>query len=102
MYNGNSEFEYAWIEMMKIMVPVTVLRMVPRTGNRGTPERAAKGEEIQGKLCAWESSLGPSFIPIEPPDTITLLEAPILQYLQPIYYTSLNVAVAMGTAPPFR
>src|SRR5579871_5662432 len=41
--NGNSEFEYAWTGMMKIMVPVTILRMVPRNGDRGTPERKEKG-----------------------------------------------------------
>jgi hypothetical protein len=96
MYNGNSEFEYAWTEMMKIMVPVTVLRMVPRTGNRGTPERAAKGDEIQEMLRVWESSLPGSFMPIEPPDTSSLPETPILNHLEPIYYNSLNVAVAMG------
>jgi hypothetical protein len=96
MYNGNSEFEYAWTEMMKIMVPVTVLRMVPRTGNRGTPERAAKGHEIQEMLRNWENSLPGSFISIEPPETISLLDAPILQHLQPIFYASHNVAVAMG------
>jgi hypothetical protein len=95
MYNGNSEFEYAWTEMMKIMVPVTVLRMVPRTGNRGTPERAAKGEEIQEMLRVWENSLPGSFMSIEPPDTSSI-QAQILQHLQPIYYSSLNVAVAMG------
>lgn len=81
---------------MKIMVPVTILRMVPRTGDRGTPERKAEGEKIQEMLRVWESSLPASFAPIGNPDMMMLLEDSILQQLQPIYYGSLNIAIAMG------
>ena len=94
--NGNSDFEYAWIEMMKIMVPTTILRMVPRNGDKGTPQRKAEGEKIQEKLRVWEESLPVSFAPIEAPDIMMILDDSILQHLQPIYYVSLNVAVAMG------
>jgi hypothetical protein len=94
--NGNSDFEYAWIELMKIMIPVTVLRMVPRTGDRGTPERKAEGRKIQEMLRAWESSLPASFAPVENPDMMMLLDNSILQHLDPIYYSSLNIAIAMG------
>ena len=94
--NGNSDFEYAWTEMMKIMVPVTVLRMVPRTGDRGTAERKRDGEKIQEKLRDWERNLPPSFQPIAPPEMM-FLEDGILSQLEPIYYISLNVAIAMGT-----
>lgn len=96
IYNGNSDFEYMWTEMMKIMIPITILRMVPQTGNRGTEERKAEGQKIQEMLQGWEVSLPPSFMEIEPPETMMLLDTPILQHLQPLYYASLNVAVAMG------
>lgn len=98
MYNGNSDFEYMWTEMMKIMIPVTILRMVPQSGNRGTAERKAEGRKIQELLQGWETSLPPSFMEIEPPETMVLLDNPILQHLQPLYYASLNVAIAMGTS----
>ena len=99
MYNGNSEFEYAWTQMMKIMIPVTVLRMVPQTGNRGTEERKAEFDKIMEMLREWESNLPASFLSIDSPETMTLPPAPILQHLDPIYYGSLNVAVAMGISP---
>jgi hypothetical protein len=82
--------------MMKIMVPITILRMVPRTGDKGTPQRKAEGEKIQEKLRIWEESLPASFAPIDPPEMMMILDHSILQHLQPIYYVSLNVAVAMG------
>jgi hypothetical protein len=82
--------------MMKIMVPVTILRMIPRIGDKGTPERKAEGERIQQKLQHWEQSLPPSFAPIDPPEMMIMLDDSILQHLQPIYYNSLNVAIAMG------
>jgi len=94
--NGNSDFEIAWTEMMKIMVPVTVLRMVPRTGDRGTLERKTEGERILELLRNWENALPPSFIPIESPPLMEMLDDSILQHLQPLYFNSLNVAVAMG------
>jgi hypothetical protein len=99
--NGNSDFEYAWTEMMKIMVPVTVLRMVPRTGDRGTAERKREGEKIQEKLRDWERGLPASFQPIEAPEMMMILDDGILLHLDPIYYASLNIAVAMGTPLPF-
>jgi hypothetical protein len=95
-HNGNSEFEYAWTEMMKIMVPITVLRMVPRTGDRGTPERKTQGEKIQEMLRIWKLNLPRSFEPIQPPELMMIIEDSVTQHLQPIYYGSLNVAVAMG------
>jgi hypothetical protein len=99
--NGNSDFEYAWTEMMKIMVPVTVLRMVPRTGDRGTAERKREGEKIQEKLRDWERGLPASFQPIEAPEMMMILDDGILLQLDPIYYASLNIAVAMGTQLSF-
>jgi hypothetical protein len=87
--------------MMKIMVPVTILRMIPRIGDKGTPERKAEAERIQEKLRIWEESLPPSFSPIDPPEMMMILDHDsILEHLQPIYYDSLNVAIAMGI-PPF-
>jgi hypothetical protein len=94
--NGNSDFEYAWTEMMKIMVPVTVLRMVPRTGDRGTAERKRDGEKIQEKLQEWERGLPGSFRPIEAPEMMMILDDGMVSQLDPIYYASLNIAVAMG------
>ena len=99
MYNGNIEFEYKWTQMMKIMVPVTVLRMVPQTGNRGTDDRKEEYAKIIEMLRDWESELPASFLSIESPETIALPHAAILEHLDPIYYGSLNVAVAMGTFP---
>lgn len=96
MYNGNSDFEYAWTQMMKIMIPVTVLRMVPQTGNRGTEDRKSEFEKIKKMLHEWESNLPASFMSIDSPETTTLPPAAILQQLEPIYYGSLAVAVAMG------
>ena len=100
--NGNSDFEIAWTEMMKIMVPVTILRMVPRTGDRGTLERKAEGERILGLLRNWETALPASFIPIEPPAIMDMLDDSILQHLEPLYFNSLNVAVAMGIFLSFK
>lgn len=99
MYNGNIEFEYKWTQMMKIMVPVTVLRMVPQTGNRGTDDRKEEYAKIIEMLREWESELPASFLSIESPETMVLPHASILEHLDPIYYGSLNVAVAMGTLP---
>ena len=83
--------------MMKIMVPITILRMVPRTGDKGTLERKAEGDKIQEKLRAWENSLPPSFAPIRAPEMMMILDDDsITQLLEPIYYVTLNVAVAMG------
>ena len=85
--------------MMKIMVPITILRMVPQTGDKGTPQRKAEGEKIQERLRNWEESLPPNFSPVEAPVMMMILDNPILQILEPIYYISLNVAVAMGISP---
>jgi hypothetical protein len=82
--------------MMKIMVPITILRMVPRIGDKGTPQRKAEGEKILEKLRIWEESLPASFAPVEAPAMMMILEDSISHHLQPIYYCSLNVAVAMG------
>lgn len=98
MYNGNCEFEYAWTQMMKIMIPVTVLRMVPQTGNRGTEDRKREFEKIMEMLTEWEKGLPASFMTIDSPETTSLPNVPILQHLEPIYYGSLNVAVAMGSS----
>ena len=95
--NGNSDFEYAWSEMLKIMVPIAILRMVPRTSDRGTQERKMEGKRILQMLQDWEDGLPSSFAPIRPPELIVIMEDPISQYLQPIHFGSLNVAVAMGT-----
>jgi hypothetical protein len=99
MYNGNSDFEYMWTQMMQIMIPVTILRMVPQTGNRGTEDRKTEGQKIQEMLQQWEVSLPASFMEIDPPETMMLLDTAILQHLQPLYYASLSVAVAMGIFP---
>lgn len=85
--------------MMKIMVPITILRMVPRTGDKGTLERKAEGERIQETLRSWEKSLPASFAPTEAPEMMMILEDSMSHHLQPIYYISLNVAVAMGILP---
>ena len=97
--DGTSDFEIAWTEMMKIMVPVTVLRMVPRIGDRGTAGRKREGERILGLLRSWEESLPANFMPIEPPAMMEMLNDSILQHLQALYFSSLNVAVAMGISP---
>jgi len=99
--NGNSDFEYAWTAMMRIMVPVTILRMIPRQGDKGTAERQREGERIQELLAQWGDSLPDSFTEIEQPEMMMILDdEPVLQHLQPLYYISHNVAVAMGTNPP--
>ena len=85
---------------MKIMIPVTVLRMVPQTGNRGTEDRKREFEKIMGMLRDWERGLPASFMSVETPETMSLPTVAILEHLDPIYYGSLNVAVAMGS-PPF-
>jgi hypothetical protein len=95
--NGTGDFELAWTRMMKIMVPVTVLRMVPRQGDKGTRERKVEGERIQGLLTEWGKSLPGSFAESEGPEMMMILDdEPVLQQLQPLYYSSYNVAVAMA------
>ena len=84
---------------MKIMVPVTVLRMVPRNGDRGTLERKRESEKIEEMLRNWERNLPLSFLEIEPPEMMMILDDAILQHLHPTYFGSLNVAVAMGITP---
>lgn len=81
---------------MKIMIPITVLRMVPRTGDRGTQERKSRGKRIQEMLAGWEQAVSQTFRPVPPPDTIIFLNNPITEQLEPIYYPSFNIAVAMG------
>jgi hypothetical protein len=98
--DGTSDFEIAWAQLMKIMIPITVLRTVPRTGDRGTQERKEQGQRVQAMLNSWEQSVSGVFRPVTAPDTVVYLDNSILEYLQPIYYASYNIAVAMGIFVP--
>lgn len=94
--NGTSDFEIAWTQLMKIMTPITVLRMVPRTGDRGTQERKEQGQRIQDMLTSWQQSVSGVFRPVPAPDTAAYLDNSIVEHLQPLFYSSYNIAVAMG------
>jgi Fungal specific transcription factor domain len=96
--NGTSDFEEAWIGIMKIMIPIAGLRMIPRTSDRGTLERKIQGQQILDQLGTWEISGMALFQAVEAPATIVILpDFEIREYIEPIYYVSLNHAVAMGT-----
>lgn len=99
--DGTSDFEILWTQLLKIMVPITVLRTVPRTADRGTPERKEEGRRIQELLNNWEQTVSGVFKPVPAPDSFIYLDNSILDYLQPIYYPSFNIAVAMGTSCPW-
>jgi hypothetical protein len=99
--NGNSEFELVWVELLKIMGRFMELRrnMSPIEDLKlGSREYLAMGEEIEEMLRLWEDQLPRSFRPIKSPRAAESLEAqmPIVRELKPIYYGSLNIAVAMG------
>lgn len=93
--NGTGDFELAWTRMMKIMVPVTVLRMIPRQGDKGTQERKVEGERIQVLLREWSQSLPSSFSEIDGPEMMMILDSSPVQ-LQPLYYSSYNIAIAQA------
>src|SRR5262245_56892014 len=78
--NGTSEFEFAWTELVKIMIPITALRMIPRTSDRGTQIRKAQGEVIQQKLRNWEGLAVTVFQPAPQPNTIVFLDLEIMKY----------------------
>jgi hypothetical protein len=95
--DGTGDFELAWTRMMKIMVPVTVLRMIPRQGDKGTTERKAEGERIQALLQEWLQSLPSSFAEIDGPEMMMILDsAPVQTHLEPLYYPTYNIAIAMA------
>ena len=100
--NGNIEFELAWVELLKIMGRFMELRLdmsIVEDLDLGSPEYLARGEEIEEMLRLWEYQLPASFMTIETPRAVQGLEAKtsIVQELNPIYYGSLNIAVAMGS-----
>ena len=101
MQNGNIAVELAWVELLKIMGRFMELRLdmsIVEDLALGSPEYLARGDEIEEMLRIWETQLPPSFAPLESAGAVRGLEAQmsIVQELKPIYYSSLNIAVAMG------
>jgi hypothetical protein len=99
--DGTTEFEMAWMELMRITSLVKKIRDLAhleftRVGDFGFPERHEEGEAIQLKLLEWELSLPASFTPVEPPVPLELLDMPILKLVQPVFYANTNIAIAMG------
>ena len=100
--DGTTEFELAWMELMRITALIKRIRdrahlEGSRVGDVGFPDRHEEGDEIQLKLLEWELSLPASFMPVEPPLLLELLDLSILQHLKPIFYVNINIAVAMGS-----
>jgi hypothetical protein len=96
------DFDIAWLGLMKIMAQMLHLKSVYTgrgevKGRIDSPQRATAGNELRERLQIWESTLPESFKPIlEPREIATLPYMPVLADLKPIYYRSLDVAVAMG------
>lgn len=102
--DGTTEFELAWMELMRITALVKGIRdrahlEGTRVGDTGFPNRHEEGEMIQLKLLEWEVSLPVTFMPVDPPLPLELLDLPILQHWDPIFYINTNIAVAMSTNP---
>jgi len=104
LQNGNTAVELVWVDLLKIMGRFMELRLdmsIVEDLALGSPEYLARGQEIEEMLRVWETHLPVSFEPVETPRAVQGLEAqtPIVQELKPIYYRSLNIAVAMGICP---
>lgn len=101
--NGDVDFELAWIGLMKILGKLMELRMDLnfREADKGlgTSEVVAKGNMLRGMLGFWEMNLPLSFLPIDCPDAVKDIEANSRTGLQiqPVFYRSLKIAVALGT-----
>ena len=93
--DGHLDFEIAWLELMKIMTALIELR-IGLGHNDDNPERRAKGAEIREMLKNWKITLSQQFQPIEMPEEVKPLESYIPTGLKPIFYRSLNAAIAMG------
>jgi hypothetical protein len=118
VHNGAVDFEVAWAELMKILARIIELRLAYTTdgtikGQLDTDDRTSSAAEIQCLLRVWERTLPPSFQPTSAPSgTKRFVKSLNLKELSPpIYYRSLNIAVAMGThliersfdvSPPFH
>jgi len=100
--NGDVAVELAWVELLKITGRFMELRLdmsIAENHALGSPEYLAQGDEIEEMLQNWVNHLPESFLPIESPRVLQNLESrtAITQEFKPIYYRSLNIAVAMGT-----
>lgn len=100
--NGNVAVELAWVQLLRIMGRFMEFRLDMNIAENlalGSSEYLARGEEIEDMLQKWANNLPESFLPVETaPRAVQNLEAraAIVQELKPIYYRSLNIAVAMG------
>ena len=93
--DGHLDFEIAWVELMKIMSALVELR-IGLGQNDDNPEHRAKGTEIREMLKNWKNTLPQQFQPIEMPEEVKPLESYIPTGMKPIFYRSLNAAIAMG------
>ena len=100
--NGNVAVELAWVQLLKIMGRFMELRLnmnIEENFALGSFEYLARGKEIEDMLQNWANNLPECFLPIKTaPKAVQNLQArtAIVQELEPIYYRSLNIAVAMG------
>jgi hypothetical protein len=100
--NGDLDFEVAWIGLMKILGNLMELRLDSRVGPDamlGSRELVTKGNILRGMLGFWEMSLPVSFLPIQCPDSVKNLAGTACtgNELDPIFFRSFRIAVAMGT-----
>ena len=93
--DGHLDFEIAWVGLMKIVGALVELRVGLEQAD-DTPERRTKGEEISEMLDNWKNSLPQQFRPIEMPEKVKALNPWIPVGMDPIFYSTLNIAVAMG------
>jgi len=98
-YNGATEFEIVWMELLKITAQLNIIRDKTHEGeihDIGDQMWHEEGERLLDLLRNWEASLPQSFLPVPPPRPFELLDIPLLQHLEPLFYSSVNVAIAMG------
>jgi hypothetical protein len=93
--DGNLDFELALVGLMRVMGSLVELR-VGLGVDDDTPERREKGAQIRAMLKHWKNTLPQQFKPIEMPKEVKFLESCIPTGMNPIFYRSLNMAVAMG------
>jgi len=92
---GHVDFEIAWIGLMKIMGALVELRMDLEQAD-DTSGRRTKGLEISEMLTHWKNTLPGQFRPIEMPEEVKCRDPWIPTGMKPIFYASLNTAVARG------
>ena len=84
---------------MKIIRDIKVIRDGNKDGYIGDLEAQERGDRVLDMLKDWGDSLPLSFLPVEPPALLHTLDIPLLKTLDPLFYSSTTIAIAMGSCP---